>query len=211
MCFPIYTISGTPEMLSPSGYDAPTPPPQPSPRAFSPCSQPIQHHQRQPGFTPPQQGFTPPQQQDFRSQQQGFSPKRVNVSYTSPRYDGMRQRIEDGPSWINGYSQYNGDYNMTSSQHQGRPRQSPTIGRKQFVSNGPTYPPSANINYNVEPYNNFDFRNKVPDDDLALLRLVLYKTGQLREGPDKFSAFSTFKHICLHLSAISWYKNFHIS
>jgi hypothetical protein len=72
---------------------------------------------------------------------------------------------------LNGYSQYNGDYNnVSNSQNQGRPRQSPTVGRKQFVSNGPSYPPSANANYNIETNNNFDLRNKVPDDDLALCR-----------------------------------------
>lgn len=196
-------MTGTPEMLSPSGYDAPTPPPQPSPRAFSPRSSAFQHHQQrqfspqqqgisphqqtlspqQQGISPHQQTFSPqqqglsPHQQTFSAQQQGlsshqqaFSPQRSN--YTSPRYDGPQQRMDDGPVRLNGYSQYNGDYNVSpqhQGQQQGRPRQSPTIGRKQFVSNGPTYPPSANINYNVETNNN-EIRNKVPDDDLALCR-----------------------------------------
>ncbi|XP_052069185.1 uncharacterized protein LOC127708370 isoform X5 [Mytilus californianus] len=197
------TGRGTPEMLSPSGYDAPTPPPQPSPRAFSPRSSAFQHHQQrqfspqqqgisphqqtlspqQQGISPHQQTFSPqqqglsPHQQTFSAQQQGlsshqqaFSPHRSN--YTSPRYDGPQQRMDEGPVRLNGYSQYNGDYNVSpqhQGQQQGRPRQSPTIGRKQFVSNGPTYPPSANINYNVETNNN-EIRNKVPDDDLALCR-----------------------------------------
>ncbi|CAC5369196.1 unnamed protein product [Mytilus coruscus] len=196
-------MTGTPEMLSPSGYDAPTPPPQPSPRAFSPRSSAFQHHQQrqfspqqqgisphqqtlspqQQGISPHQQTFSPqqqglsPHQQTFSAQQQGlsshqqaFNPQRSN--YTSPRYDGPQQRMDDGPVRLNGYSQYNGDYNVSpqhQGQQQGRPRQSPTMGRKQFVSNGPTYPPSANINYNVETNNN-EIRNKVPDDDLALCR-----------------------------------------
>ncbi|XP_071132504.1 sorbin and SH3 domain-containing protein 1 homolog isoform X41 [Mytilus edulis] len=198
------TGRGTPEMLSPSGYDAPTPPPQPSPRAFSPRSSAFQHHQQR-QFSPQQQGMSPhqqtlspqqqgmsPHQQSFSPQQQGLSPHQQTFSasqqglnshqpafspqrssYTSPRYDGpQQQRMEDGPVRVNGYSQYNGDYNGSpqhQGQQQGRPRQSPTIGRKQFVSNGPSYPPSANINYNVETNNN-EIRNKVPDDDLALCR-----------------------------------------
>ena len=165
MCYIIYVISGTPEMLSPSGYDAPTPPPQPSPRAFSPRAPAIQHQQRQPAFSPQQQGLN--------SHQQGFSPQKANVNFTSPRYDAPHERLEGSPAGarLNGYSQYNGDYNnVSNSQNQGRPRQSPTVGRKQFVSNGPSYPPSANANYNIETNNNFDFRNKVPDDDLALCR-----------------------------------------
>ncbi|XP_063444227.1 uncharacterized protein LOC134724854 isoform X5 [Mytilus trossulus] len=198
------TGRGTPEMLSPSGYDAPTPPPQPSPRAFSPRSSAFQHHQQR-QFSPQQQGISPhqqtlspqqqgmsPHQQSFSPQQQGLSPHQQTFSasqqglnshqpafspqrsnFTSPRYDGPQQRMEDGPVRINGYSQYNGDYNGSpphqGQQQQGRPRQSPTIGRKQFVSNGPSYPPSANINYNVETNNN-EIRNKVPDDDLALCR-----------------------------------------
>ncbi|XP_071132503.1 sorbin and SH3 domain-containing protein 1 homolog isoform X40 [Mytilus edulis] len=197
-------MTGTPEMLSPSGYDAPTPPPQPSPRAFSPRSSAFQHHQQR-QFSPQQQGMSPhqqtlspqqqgmsPHQQSFSPQQQGLSPHQQTFSasqqglnshqpafspqrssYTSPRYDGpQQQRMEDGPVRVNGYSQYNGDYNGSpqhQGQQQGRPRQSPTIGRKQFVSNGPSYPPSANINYNVETNNN-EIRNKVPDDDLALCR-----------------------------------------
>ena len=158
-------------MLSPSGFDAPTPPPQPSPGAFSPRTASFLHQQQR-QFAPPQQQQ---QQQNYNSHpQSAFSPQRANMNYTSPRYDGPQQRLDDRP--INGYSHFNGDYNVSQNQgqqhFQGRPRQSPTQGRKQFVSNGPVYLPSANVNYNVETNNNFDHKVKVADDDLALCRLV---------------------------------------
>ncbi|VDI40988.1 sorbin and SH3 domain containing 1 [Mytilus galloprovincialis] len=130
------TGRGTPEMLSPSGYDAPTPPPQPSPRAFSPRSSAFQHHQ-QPLNSKALvliNKHLVHHQQGLNSHQPAFSPQRS--SYTSPRYDGpQQQRMEDGPVRVNGYSQYNGDYNGSpqhQGQQQGRPRQSPTIGRKQY-------------------------------------------------------------------------------
>ena len=170
-------------MLSPVNYEAPTPPPQPSPGAFSPRS------------LGPYNKYS------------AISPQHVNLSHTSPRYDGVsphRSHVSphyDGMSpqpyhstsrldnlgsgsphsprrvMDNGHAPHmNGDYHQSYSQ---RSRQSPNIGRKHVSpdssiirNGGPGYSPgSQHTNYIDSQYDVNRNKSLGPaDEDLALSR-----------------------------------------
>ncbi|XP_078318311.1 uncharacterized protein LOC111118302 isoform X29 [Crassostrea virginica] len=140
------TGRGTPEMLSPVSMEAPTPPPQPSPGAFSPKSPAAYRYgNRQSEITP--------------QHVQGYQASPGLERTMSPRY---YDRMDNGHT-----PQYNGGESYQYSQ---RSRQSPGAGR------GPLSPadrltghsPSANKQY-VENNNDY-YRNKNLDEDLALSR-----------------------------------------
>lgn len=141
-------MTGTPEMLSPVSMEAPTPPPQPSPGAFSPKS---------------------PAAYRYGNRQSEISPQHVQGYHASPGLEKtMSPRYYDRMD--NGHApHYNGG---DSYQYSQRSRQSPGTGRGPL---SPThsdrqmgYSPSANKNY-VEN-NNDHYRNKNVDEDLALSR-----------------------------------------
>ena len=148
---PIFSLHfvGTPEMLSPVSMEAPTPPPQPSPGAFSPKSPAAYRYgNRQSEITP--------------QHVQGYQASPGLERTMSPRY---YDRMDNGHT-----PQYNGGESYQYSQ---RSRQSPGAGR------GPLSPadrlvghsPSANKQY-VENNNDY-YRNKNLDEDLALSRWVV--------------------------------------
>ncbi|KAK3089502.1 hypothetical protein FSP39_004125 [Pinctada imbricata] len=163
-------MTGTPEMLSPVNYEAPTPPPQPSPGAFSPRS-PAAYHQQ--------------------NRYLGISPQHVAPSHSSPHYDGMSphgyggsQRTDSlssgspySPMRIdNGHApQMNGDFQQSYSQ---RSHQSPNIGRKHVSpdssiirNGGPGFSPGSPMNNIDSQYDVNRNKNMVPtDEDLALSR-----------------------------------------
>lgn len=140
-------------MLSPVSMEAPTPPPQPSPGAFSPKS---------------------PAAYRYGNRQSEISPQHVQGYHASPGLEKtMSPRYYDRMD--NGHApHYNGG---DSYQYSQRSRQSPGTGRGPL---SPThsdrqmgYSPSANKNY-VEN-NNDHYRNKNVDEDLALSRWVKYR------------------------------------
>nr|XP_034313651.1 uncharacterized protein LOC105332198 isoform X42 [Crassostrea gigas] len=142
------TGRGTPEMLSPVSMEAPTPPPQPSPGAFSPKS---------------------PAAYRYGNRQSEISPQHVQGYHASPGLEKtMSPRYYDRMD--NGHApHYNGGESYQYSQ---RSRQSPGTGRGPL---SPThsdrqigYSPSANKNYMEN--NNDHYRNKNVDEDLALSR-----------------------------------------
>ncbi|XP_065921672.1 sorbin and SH3 domain-containing protein 1 isoform X31 [Magallana gigas] len=145
------TGRGTPEMLSPVSMEAPTPPPQPSPGAFSPKS---------------------PAAYRYGNRQSEISPQHVQGYHASPGLEKtMSPRYYDRMD--NGHApHYNGGESYQYSQ---RSRQSPGTGRGPL---SPThsdrqmgYSPSANKNYMEN--NNDHYRNKNVDEDLALSREML--------------------------------------
>ncbi|XP_061181929.1 uncharacterized protein LOC133190361 isoform X6 [Saccostrea echinata] len=143
------TGRGTPEMLSPVSMEAPTPPPQPSPGAFSPKSPAgYRSGSRQNDITP--------------HHVQGYHATPGLEKTMSPRY---YDRMDNGHA-----PQFNGGDSYQYSQQ--RSRQSPGTGRGPLspvqTDRQMGYSPSANKNY-VENNNDF-YRNKNVDEDLALSR-----------------------------------------
>ncbi|XP_062604547.1 sorbin and SH3 domain-containing protein 1-like isoform X22 [Saccostrea cucullata] len=143
------TGRGTPEMLSPVSMEAPTPPPQPSPGAFSPKSPAgYRSGSRQNDITP--------------HHVQGYHATPGLEKTMSPRY---YDRMDNGHA-----PQFNGGDSYQYSQQ--RSRQSPGMGRGPLspvqTDRQTGYSPSANKNY-VENNNDF-YRNKNVDEDLALSR-----------------------------------------
>ncbi|XP_061181927.1 uncharacterized protein LOC133190361 isoform X4 [Saccostrea echinata] len=146
------TGRGTPEMLSPVSMEAPTPPPQPSPGAFSPKSPAgYRSGSRQNDITP--------------HHVQGYHATPGLEKTMSPRY---YDRMDNGHA-----PQFNGGDSYQYSQQ--RSRQSPGTGRGPLspvqTDRQMGYSPSANKNY-VENNNDF-YRNKNVDEDLALSREML--------------------------------------
>ncbi|XP_052686714.1 sorbin and SH3 domain-containing protein 1-like isoform X32 [Crassostrea angulata] len=142
------TGRGTPEMLSPVSMEAPTPPPQPSPGAFSPKS---------------------PAAYRYGNRQSEISPQHVQGYHASPGLEKtMSPRYYDRMD--NGHApHYNGGESYQYSQ---RSRQSPGTGRGPLSPSHSDrqmgYSPSANKNYMEN--NNDHYRNKNVDEDLALSR-----------------------------------------
>ncbi|XP_056019296.1 uncharacterized protein LOC125671809 isoform X31 [Ostrea edulis] len=146
------TGRGTPEMLSPVSMEAPTPPPQPSPGAFSPKSPAAYRHGNR------HSDITPHHVQGYHS-----SPGLEKTM--SPRY---YDKMDNGHA-----PQYNGGDSYQYSQQ--RSRQSPGTSRGPLspvnTDRQMGYSPSANKNY-VENNNDY-YRSKNVDEDLALSREML--------------------------------------
>ncbi|XP_056019306.1 uncharacterized protein LOC125671809 isoform X40 [Ostrea edulis] len=142
-------MTGTPEMLSPVSMEAPTPPPQPSPGAFSPKSPAAYRHGNR------HSDITPHHVQGYHS-----SPGLEKTM--SPRY---YDKMDNGHA-----PQYNGGDSYQYSQQ--RSRQSPGTSRGPLspvnTDRQMGYSPSANKNY-VENNNDY-YRSKNVDEDLALSR-----------------------------------------
>ncbi|XP_064615603.1 sorbin and SH3 domain-containing protein 1-like [Liolophura sinensis] len=185
-------MAGTPEMLSPVSFDAPTPPPQPSPSAF------VARPSSAPTYRPNAAGqsrLQPVAQYPNMSQPGGYSSQNysqpMNYSQSQPNYGqqlSYRQPQLQGygsPQPSYGQSSYSRssdyaqppdfgqpqDYGLSSSYNQStyqdymspsQSRPSPTLGKK---------PPSpvSQIRSPIS-YEQGNLKSAIPDDDLALTR-----------------------------------------
>ena len=149
-------------MLSPVGYDAaPTPPPQPSPSAFT--------SQRSPTATT--YGYRQPQQQNFFGSGPGSAPLLAPASSVSRQQISLSRQE---PDFSNPKSPVS---NSKSPISPGGRLGSPGQGKKGSPGPAPALAPAGSLQVDIhskaKPYANANGQaksSKVADDDLAVTR-----------------------------------------
>ncbi|XP_070185201.1 uncharacterized protein [Littorina saxatilis] len=187
-------MTGTPEMLSPVGYDAaPTPPPQPSPSALaahrSP-SGPYGYRQQGPGghFFPTDPGSgSGSGSAPLLAPAPSVSRQQINLSRTEPDFSNPRSPVSSARSPTKSP--------ISPGARLGSPLQGKRASPGPTPSFGPAPSLSVDIHSKAKPYTNGQARpGKVADDDLAVTRyraVYAYRPQnedelELREGDEIF-------------------------
>lgn len=160
-------------MLSPVNFDAPTPPPQPSPSVFIPRS-PVS------GYGYSSKSATLPASRGQSAMNQSHpAPRAQPAPYQShpasrydgvisPRYDGVAHSQYDGivsPRYDMGTPHMDADFHYSPAKN----RYSPTMGRKQTSQNNIDSSRMGPVANNIVQNHDVGIKG-VPDDDLALTR-----------------------------------------
>lgn len=189
-----FGFTGTPEMLSPVSFDAPTPPPQPSPSAFvaRPSSAPTYRPNAagQPRLQPVAQHPNMSQPGGYGSQNYG---QPMNYGQSQPNYG---QQLSYKQPQLQGYGSPQASYGQTSYSRSSDYVQSPDFGQPQdyglshsynqstfqdFMSPSQSRPsptlgkkPPSPVSQMRSPlsYEQGNLKSGVQDDDLALTRYL---------------------------------------